>query len=162
VPLVSCFRYPRSLGSIFVMPSIGSNFFGKARGAWGNLLEKQFLLFLYTLFLLSLSSYLRDSMNSSSHFPFWNRNIFYTLKFGDKLFPQTFFLVGRSIMFQLMSTLFRKYLIFDENNIKVRYCNILQFASMKMFFGIKNLSSLWTIQNKFNENRGGWLSLVWD
>lgn len=53
VPLVRYFRYPRSLGSIFVMPSIGSNFFGKARGVCGNLLEKQFLLFLYTLFLLS-------------------------------------------------------------------------------------------------------------
>lgn len=38
-------RYPRSLGSIFIMPSIGSSFFGKARGVCGNLLEKQFPLF---------------------------------------------------------------------------------------------------------------------
>lgn len=53
VPLgIRCFRYPRSVGSIFIMPSIGANFFGKARGACGNLLEKQFPLFLYALFLL--------------------------------------------------------------------------------------------------------------
>lgn len=57
VPLVRCFRYPRSLDSVFIMSSIGSNFFGKARGACGNLLEKQFPLFLYALILpLSASS----------------------------------------------------------------------------------------------------------
>lgn len=56
---IRCFRYPRSVDSIFIMPSIGANFFGKARGACGNLLEKQFPLFLYALFLLSkcLSSF---------------------------------------------------------------------------------------------------------
>lgn len=52
--LVRCFRYPRRLGSIFIMPSIGSNFFGKGRGACGNLREKQFPLFLSTPFLPSL------------------------------------------------------------------------------------------------------------
>jgi len=53
VTLVRYFRYPRNLGSIFIMPSIGSNFFGKARDVCGNLLEKQFPLFLYTFFLFS-------------------------------------------------------------------------------------------------------------
>lgn len=70
VPLgIRCFRYPRSLGSIFIMPSIGANFFGKARGVCGNLLEKQFPLFLYALFLLSkcLSLFFIHALQSSFH-----------------------------------------------------------------------------------------------
>lgn len=71
---IRCFRYPRrSLGSIFIMPSIGANFFGKARGVCGNLLEKQFPLFLYALFLLSkcLSSFFIHALQSSSFVGFF-------------------------------------------------------------------------------------------
>lgn len=88
VPLVRYFRYPRSLGS---MPSIGSNFFGKARGVCGNLLEKQFPLFLYTLFLLS---YLYSRASTKFHnriLPFRDGNTLHAFKLesraDDKLFP---------------------------------------------------------------------------
>lgn len=72
------FRYPRSLGSIFIMPSIGANFFGKACGVCGNLLEKQFPLFLYALF---------PSSQSASHhcsFTRFNRIYHCTLTFKSE------------------------------------------------------------------------------
>jgi len=123
VPLVKYFRYPRSPGSIFIMPSIGSNFFGKARGVCGNLLEKQFPLFLHTLFFLLkcfLSFFiqvLQELIVNISLLTF--RNAFHILKIDIYVYIncQPIFSQVRTIIFSNVHVYFG-HRIFDENCMK--------------------------------------------